>query len=52
MLAVTSATIPLSPNFDDGRSRSGGGGYGLTVGRLGDDLDPIVECHTQNEFWQ
>jgi hypothetical protein len=25
---------------------------GLTVGRLGDDLDPIVECHTENEFWQ
>src|ERR1700750_117298 len=32
--------------------RSGGGGYGLTVGRLGDDLDPVVECHTKNEFWQ
>src|SRR5206468_4905118 len=44
--------IELSPNFGDGRSRSGGGGYGLTVGRLGDDLDPIVECHTKNEFWQ
>ncbi|MGY3294339.1 hypothetical protein ACVWWP_007406 [Bradyrhizobium sp. LM3.6] len=42
----------LSPNFGDGRSRSGGGGYGLTVGRLGDDLDPVVECHTENEFWQ
>src|ERR1700687_5996355 len=34
------------------RGRSGGGGYGLTVGRLGDDLDPVVECHTKNEFWQ
>ena len=22
------------------------------VGRLGDDLDPVVECHTENEFWQ
>src|ERR1700688_3152480 len=32
--------------------RSGGGGCGLTVGRLGDDLDPVVECHTKNEFWQ
>src|SRR5467141_1120028 len=42
----------LSPNFGDGRSRSGGGGCGLTVGRLGDDLDPVVECHTKNEFWQ
>ena len=42
----------LSPNFGDGRGRSGGGGCGLTVGRLGDDLDPIVECHTENEFWQ
>jgi hypothetical protein len=20
--------------------------------RLGDDLDPVVECHTENEFWQ
>jgi hypothetical protein len=26
--------------------------YGLTVGRLGEDLDPVVECHTKNEFWQ
>src|SRR5437899_5853446 len=42
----------LSPNFGDGRSRSGGGGCGLTVDRLGDDLDPVVECHTENEFWQ
>src|SRR5207302_3526863 len=42
----------LSPNFGDGRGRSGGGGCGLTVGRLGDDLDPVVECHTENEFWQ
>src|ERR1700674_3245255 len=32
--------------------RSGGGGYGLTVSRFGDDLDPVVECHTENEFWQ
>src|ERR1700730_18200409 len=32
--------------------RSGGGGCGLTVGRLGDDLDPVVECHTENEFWR
>jgi hypothetical protein len=23
-----------------------------TVGRLGDDLDPVGECHTENEFWQ
>ena len=22
------------------------------VARLGDDLDPIAECHTENEFWQ
>jgi hypothetical protein len=22
------------------------------VGRLGNDLDPVVECHTENEFWQ
>src|SRR3979409_2282192 len=42
----------LSPNFGAGRSRSGGGGCGLAVGRLGDDLDPVVECHTENEFWQ
>jgi len=42
----------LSPDFGDGRGRSGGGGYGLTVVRLGDDLDPVVECHTENEFWQ
>ena len=42
----------LSPNFGDGLSRSGGGGCGLTVSRFGDDLDPVVECHTENEFWQ
>lgn len=40
------------PNFGDGRGRSGGGGCGLTVGRHGDDLDSVVECHTENEFWQ
>jgi Transposase C of IS166 homeodomain/zinc-finger binding domain of transposase IS66 len=44
--------VELSPNFGDGGCRSGGGGCGLTVGRLGDDLDPVVECHTKNEFWQ
>ncbi|MGY4601578.1 hypothetical protein ACVWXL_009324 [Bradyrhizobium sp. GM22.5] len=44
--------MELSPNFGDGRSRSGRGGYGLAVGRLADDLDPIIECHTDNEFWQ
>src|SRR6266478_6251831 len=22
------------------------------VARLGDDLDPIAECHTEHEFWQ
>jgi hypothetical protein len=22
------------------------------VSRSGDDLDPVVECHTENEFWQ
>jgi hypothetical protein len=31
---------------------SGGGGCGLMVARLGDDLDPIAECHTEHEFWQ
>src|SRR6478609_977020 len=45
-------TQELSPNFGDGLSRSGGGGYGLTVSRFSDDLDPVVECHTKNEFWQ
>jgi hypothetical protein len=30
----------------------GGGGFGLTVGRLGDDLDLVCECHTENDFWQ
>src|SRR5258707_265402 len=51
-LSFPSRKRELSPNFGDGRSRSGGGGCGLTVGRLGDDLDPVVECHTENEFWQ
>ncbi|MDF2119102.1 DUF2235 domain-containing protein, partial [Roseiarcaceae bacterium H3SJ34-1] len=35
--------IELSPNFGDGRGRSGGGGCGLTVIRLGDDLNPVGE---------
>src|SRR5207237_7122657 len=51
-LSTVETADELSPNFGDGRSRSGGGGCGLTVGRLGDDLDPVVECHTENEFWQ
>src|SRR5882724_9153945 len=38
-----------SPIFGDGRA--GQGDCGLTVSRLGDDLDPVVECHTENEFW-
>jgi hypothetical protein len=33
-------------------SRSDGGGCGLTIGRLGSGLDPVVKCHTENEFWQ
>jgi hypothetical protein len=40
------ANRELSPNFGDGPEQSGGGDFGLTVGRLGNDLDPIVECHT------
>ncbi|MET4177799.1 hypothetical protein ABIB99_008929, partial [Bradyrhizobium sp. LA6.1] len=40
LAALFGDSMELSPNFGDGRSRSGGGGYGLTVGRLGDDLDP------------
>ena len=24
----------------------------MTVSRFGDDLDPVVECHTEDEFWQ
>src|SRR5665213_4433004 len=31
---------------------SGGGGYGLKVSRFGEDLDPVVERYTENEFWQ
>src|SRR4029079_5055873 len=41
-----------SANFWGRPSRSGGGGCGLTVIRFSDDLDPVVECHTKNEFWQ
>ena len=44
--------VELSVNFGDGLGRSGGGGYGLGVSRFSDDLDPVVECHTENEFWQ
>jgi DNA-binding XRE family transcriptional regulator len=41
----------LSPIVGDGLGRSGGGGR-LMVDRFGDDLDPVVECHTQDQFWQ
>ncbi len=41
----------LSPIVGDGRGRSGGGGR-LMVDRFGDDLDPVVECHAQDQFWQ
>ena len=34
----------LSINFGDGL---GGGGDGL---RFGDDLDPVVECHTEERI--
>ncbi len=51
-MSLNTTAVELSPNFGDGRGRSGGGGCGLTVGRLCDDLDPVVECHTENEFWQ
>jgi hypothetical protein len=49
---VSGGAPELSPNLGDGRCRSGGGGCGLAVSRLCDDLDPVVECHTENEFWQ
>ena len=42
----------LSPNVGDGRIWSGGGGCGLKIGRLGDDLEPVGELHTQDKFWQ
>ena len=29
-----------------------GDGCGLTVGRLGGDLEPIGEFHIENQFWQ
>jgi hypothetical protein len=31
---------------------NGGGGCRLTVGHLGGDLKPVVEFHTENQFWQ
>lgn len=43
--------MELSPDCGDGGAGYGGG-YGLVVGQLGDDLDPVVECHTKNKFWQ
>jgi hypothetical protein len=52
LVVIALRNSELSPNFGDGLSRSGGGGYGLTVSRFSDDLDPVVECHTKNEFWQ
>ena len=32
--------------------RSGSGGYGVKVSRFGDDLETVIECHTEKEFWQ
>ena len=29
-----------------------GGGLGLRDGRIADDLDPISELHTLDQFWQ
>jgi hypothetical protein len=42
----------LSPILGDGPDRSGGGGCGLTIDRLGIDLEPVSEFHTENELWQ
>ena len=39
----------LSPNFGDGRAGQAAAVM-VEVSRFGDDLDPIVECHTENEF--
>src|SRR6266849_1871659 len=44
------ALAELSAIF--GPDRSGGDGCGLTVGQLGDDLEPHGEFHTENQFWQ
>jgi hypothetical protein len=35
-----------------GHGRSCGGSPRLTVSLLGNDLNPIVECHTEEECWQ
>lgn len=40
----------LSPKLGD--DRAGQATAGLTVSRLGDDLDSVIECHTENEFLQ
>ena len=40
----------LTPNFGDGLK--GQGGLGLRRGGIADDLDPVSEPHTPDQFWQ
>ena len=40
----------LTPNFGDGLK--GQGGLGLRRGEIADDLDPVSEPHTPDQFWQ
>jgi hypothetical protein len=44
----TIAATELSQNFGDGRADWAA----EVLDRRSDDLDFIVECHTENEFWQ
>jgi hypothetical protein len=41
----------LLPNFGDEPERSGGD-LGLRRGKIADDLDPVTEPHTLDQFWQ
>ena len=38
----------IKAQFRTGGGRPGDVGYGPTVGRLGDDHNPVGECHTEN----
>ena len=39
-------------NFSDGLAGQTAAVSELAASRFGDDLDPVVECHTKNEFCQ
>jgi hypothetical protein len=54
------SAVPPSPDRNPRRAiaefwrrpEGSGGGLGLRQGRMADDLDPVSELHTLDQFWQ